>query len=91
MIASFSIGAKPYSVRKSYDPDSEHIGEVNADQLEIEINALYPETVQEQAFYHELTHCILFEMGEDELAENERFVQSFSLLLHQAINTLKTD
>lgn len=91
MNASFQVGGKTYTVKHSFDPDSEHIGEVNADQLEIEINALYPDSVQEQAFYHELTHCILFEMGEDELAENERFVQSFSLLLHQAINTLKTD
>ena len=37
----------------------------------------------EQTLYHEIVHAILFSMNEGELANNEKFVQVFSLLLHQ--------
>lgn len=37
----------------------------------------------EQTLYHEVVHAILFSMSENELALNEKFVQNFSMLLHQ--------
>ncbi len=40
-------------------------------------------------FLHELTHAILYHLGEKELNDNERFVESFSGLLHQALTTAK--
>ena len=43
----------------------------------------------EQAFFHELVHAILDEMGELKLSKNERFVDSFSTLLHQAVKTFE--
>ncbi|WBC28453.1 hypothetical protein RPMD05_68 [Rhodobacteraceae phage LS06-2018-MD05] len=43
----------------------------------------------EQSLWHEITHHILYKMNEFELTSNERFVQTFSLLLHQVIKTLK--
>lgn len=39
-------------------------------------------------FYHELTHAILNMMG-NELYHNEEFVNTFSTLLHQGLDTLK--
>ncbi len=47
-----------------------------------------PKESVEQTFFHELVHFILHEIGEDELRDNERFVTSFSGLLHQAIKTM---
>jgi hypothetical protein len=43
----------------------------------------------ENTFWHEITHCILNDMGEDELNGNEKFVTMFSNLLHQAIKTME--
>ncbi len=38
----------------------------------------------EQSFYHELTHWILYMMNEDDLRNNEKFVDVFATFLHQA-------
>lgn len=48
-----------------------------------------PETVQEHTYFHEITHMILDSMGEGELSQNEKFVDTFSGLLHQVITTSK--
>lgn len=39
----------------------------------------------EQTFIHESCHMLLFLMGEQKLADNEKFICSFSNLLHQFI------
>jgi hypothetical protein len=44
-------------------------------------------TLVEHTFYHEKVHWILFAMGEDELRTNEKFVDMFAFLLHQADTT----
>lgn len=38
----------------------------------------------EQNYYHELVHWILYIMSEDELRQNEKFVDMFGHLLYQA-------
>lgn len=38
----------------------------------------------EQNFFHELTHWILYVMNEDDLRNNEKFVDVFAYFLHQA-------
>ena len=43
------------------------------------------EVSQEQTFWHELTHCILDAMCENELSANEKFVSVFSGFLYEAI------
>ena len=43
----------------------------------------------EQIFMHELIHFILEAMNENELRINEKFVDIFASLLHQAINTFE--
>jgi hypothetical protein len=45
------------------------------------------EQITEQSYLHELTHFILFVMEEHELRTNEKFVDRFASLLHQAITT----
>lgn len=47
------------------------------------------EAIIEQTFFHELVHSILHKMNENELDENENFVEVFSQLLRQAINTME--
>jgi len=43
----------------------------------------------EKVFCHELVHFILYELGEDRLKDDERFVESFAGLLHQALTTME--
>ena len=49
----------------------------------------YPilESQSEQTFLHELVHVILDRMGETELSANEKFVDMFAGMLHQALIT----
>jgi len=49
----------------------------------------YPSSQLEQVFYHELVHWILHHMEEKDLRSNEKFVEGFSQLLHQALITAK--
>ena len=58
----------------------------------IQLNPADPEvghsqTSVEQTFCHELTHAILHSMGELKLFNNEKFVDLFGHLLHQALTT----
>jgi len=48
-----------------------------------------PDDMIEQSLWHEIVHQIFYKMNEFELTGNEKLVQTFSLLLHQAIKTLK--
>jgi len=43
----------------------------------------------EHDFCHEVVHHILFKMSERELTNNEKFVDTFAGLLHQALTTQK--
>jgi hypothetical protein len=48
-----------------------------------------PTSQREHVFLHELTHHILNEMNEHDLRSNEKFVDVFSGLLHQALTTME--
>jgi predicted SprT family Zn-dependent metalloprotease len=48
-----------------------------------------PQTQLEQVFLHELVHYILNEMNEYNLRDNEKFVDVFAGLLHQALTTME--
>jgi len=43
--------------------------------------------LMEQNFFHELTHWILYVMNEDDLRNNEKFVDVFAYFMHQALVT----
>jgi hypothetical protein len=47
----------------------------------------HPQDLQEEAFWHELTHAILHDMKEKALNDNEDFVTGFSQRLHKAIKS----
>lgn len=48
----------------------------------------YDSSERANTFWHELTHAILYDMG-DELTHNEKFVTEFSNRLDQAIKTAR--
>lgn len=47
-------------------------------------SAVMSKQLTEQNYFHELTHWILYMMNEDELRNNEKFVDVFATFLHQA-------
>ena len=42
---------------------------------------------QEQAYFHELVHCLLQNIGEPDLCSDEVFVDKMGKALHQALKT----
>lgn len=44
---------------------------------------------QELTFFHEFVHSLLYAMGDDDLSNNERFVEGLARCLKQAINTME--
>ena len=76
--------------------DSRHgnIGEARYTRNEIAlqpecVSFSRPDTYREQVFCHELVHWILHEMFENELRSNEKFVDNFASLLHQAFTSME--
>jgi hypothetical protein len=57
--------------------------------LHANVNKVFNEKLMEKTFIHELIHHILNEMGEHDLCSNEKFVDVFAGLLHQAIDTME--
>ena len=49
----------------------------------------YTQAMMSETFWHELTHAILNDMGEDALNKNEKFVTGFSHRLTKAIRSAR--
>lgn len=61
------------------------LGEANYPAQKIILDSsLLKKQACEQNYYHELVHWILYVMNEDELRNNEKFVDVFATFLHQA-------
>lgn len=70
-------------------PVTDYHGLCLPDNNSILIGMATPRTKQEHIYLHELTHLIFHMLGEKDLYENERIIDSFSGLLHQALTTEK--
>lgn len=47
------------------------------------------ESRKRQSFWHELTHAVLHQMGEYDLCDDEKFVNTFSSFLSGAVDSMK--
>jgi len=83
------LGAIVWTVETTTRKDIE--GQCFPAEHKMIISNQFSQQHQELAFYHELTHAILYTMGND-LFMNEEFVHTFSTFLHQALknNTQNT-
>jgi predicted SprT family Zn-dependent metalloprotease len=90
-----SVGKKTYEItRPQTVQDPAAHGRTYFEENRIEIarfdnqgNTFEQEEIDD-TFWHELTHCILYDMGHD-LCDNERFVIAFANRLSQAVNSAK--
>jgi hypothetical protein len=100
VIKSFQIGAKTYTVelekntQRYKDKKDDLLGRAMSPLGKIVVwdewdGEKIPDDHIEQTIFHEMVHTALNEMGRFELSGNEEFVQTFSLLFHQAIRTAK--
>jgi hypothetical protein len=92
---AFKVGGQPIDVKFVERCDNNWLGCCRVAKGCIEIADKYDrdEKVSEggklNTFYHELTHAILYTMGETDLNNNEKFVCTFSSLLTEALTTAK--
>lgn len=70
-------------------PDDETIGFCNLEEHVVSIFGGMSDVEKQQTFCHELVHAILDRMGEHDLNGNEKFVDVFGSLLHQAWSSCK--
>lgn len=86
---SFMLMGKEYKVKLTDNTGMDFTGYYNPQTLEITLAKGQSKQLTEHVFFHELVHCILQNMGEQELYNNEKFTDVFGGLLHQAILTMK--
>jgi hypothetical protein len=87
---SFRLKSEPYKVivDDDYCNSDEVYGEADFTQRVITLCNRYggkvlKKSTKEKTFFHELVHHILDSMGQDELNENEDFVDLFAERLHE--------
>ena len=89
--SKITIGGQDVEIRNVSRCDNNAVGECHLIEGYIEIaDTFYKEQKQSESsklntFYHELTHCILQTMGEQELSANEKFVCCFAGFLTEAL------
>lgn len=92
---SLHVGGQELEVRLVERCKNNELGTCCVAQGFIEIaerynrEAIVVPSVQFNTFLHELTHAILDTMGENELSANEKFVNTFSSFLAEAIRSSK--
>ncbi len=89
---SFNLGGLTINVEfdDTLCKNKKMIGEAQYHMLRIVLDTVTTKNQMiEQCFYHELIHWILYVMNEDELRNNEKFVDVFSQFLYQSVITAK--
>ena len=95
--SKITIGGQDVEIRNVNRCDNNALGECHLIEGYIEIaDTFYKEQKQSESsklntFYHELTHCILQTMGEQELSANEKFVCCFAGFLTEAMRNVKLE
>lgn len=92
----FHIGGQDIDVLIHNTIDGDKMGEACLWNGSIKISEIYKGNKQTDSskfntFHHELIHLILDTMGEFELSSNERFVNTFSGFLTEAVRSFEYD
>lgn len=92
---NLTIGRKRYSVQRAPSLHKDVYGRCWPAAGLISVAKTHkkqPRTAKAQAetFWHEVTHCILYDMGH-KLYHSEAFVVAFSKRLNQAVHTAKLE
>jgi hypothetical protein len=89
---SFALHGTTYEVscvsEKNWEGEADELGYLLPQLGKVAIKA-GDQQIMEHTYCHELVHAILTHMGEDKLNRNEKFVDMFGGLLHQAMTSAK--
>lgn len=93
MIKSFKLGARKYKV-VIVSHDTSNLGRAKTPLGIVEIQDTWsglpvPEDSMEESLYHEMFHCVLDQIGRQDLNDDETFVQSVAGMLYQFVKTAK--
>lgn len=95
---SFELAGQTISVKyvkdllNSSDAHGAAMYRENMIQIQEPTDSCYlPEDKLKQIFLHEVTHWILFQMGHQQLNQDEGFVEMFSGFLYQVLKTAQGD
>ncbi len=58
-------------------------------KIEIKKDKSCSKDYKDYLFFHELVHHILYQIQEEKLSQDEKFISRFAILLHQAIITMR--
>ena len=88
--SKISVGGQELEINFKDRLESDKLGECCVAEARIDIAKTFNGreqsfTIQVNTFYHELVHCILDTMGENDLSGNEKFVSCFSSFLCEAM------
>ena len=88
MITAVNICGIPYNISYVEDlfDEGTHLGQITYSKGEILINKNMPQPIINESICHEIIHGILFHIGQDELANNEQFVQALGNAVNQSFN-----
>ena len=91
----FKLGGRMVNVSE-VETLAERLGHANAPLGIIEIEKKFngeimPMDQKQQTFFHELMHCIFYEVGRNDLADDETLVQCIAVMLHQFHMTVESD
>jgi len=87
---SFTLFGHTYTINLVKSIDSvDSCGECIPMNNEIRVKDTLPLSIQEQTYYHEMVHCILTNLSYNKLNLDEKFVDRFSMALHQILKTSK--
>ncbi len=94
MIKSFQLGGKKYKVIES-DHDDGTLGRCNAPLGILEIQKRWqgkaiPAHSKDQTVIHEMLHCLFYDIGRNDLADDEPLVQIIALMFHQFMVTAES-
>jgi hypothetical protein len=89
----FDLGGKTFDV-KLVDTGKDRLGYSNAPCNLIEIEEHFagidiPNSQRFQILLHEFFHCLFFEIGRNDLADDETLVQTLAVLMHQFMRSCK--
>jgi len=94
----FSIGGRAIEVtfNENLSRDHEAVGLTHFKNGTIELQPSVEWYEQaddhiQHTFCHELVHCLLFAISENELARDEKLVDRLGMVLHQALSTFEYD
>ena len=93
--SKITLGGQEVEIKNVERCEHNYVGECRLLEGYIEIADIFnkdqkqSESSKVNTFYHELTHCILQTMGEDELNNNEKFVRCFASFLTEAMRSSK--